>query len=140
MTSAEWIDMLRVLPEAEHGKLVIVLRNGTELCVDTIVRFEDEYLVMRGRQGGTVEEARGFFVPYDQMLCLRLDRITKVEELNGFYGDAADAAPAALSDSGRLTRPAPAGAPAPTDPAAASKLLLEKIRQARANSAGRFPS
>jgi hypothetical protein len=140
MTSAEWIDMLRVLPDTEHGKLVIVLRNGTELCVDTVVRFENKFLVLRGRQGGQVEDARGFFVPYDQMLCLRLDRIVKVEELNGFFGDDAAMAPAALGDNGRAREPAAAMVPAPTDPAAASKLLLERIRQARANSAGRFPS
>jgi len=30
MTAAEWIDMLRLIPEEEHGKLVIVLLNGTE--------------------------------------------------------------------------------------------------------------
>jgi hypothetical protein len=140
MTSADMIDMLRVVPEAEHGKLVIILRNGMELCVDTVVRYEEDFLVLRGRQGGTVEEARGFFVPYDQMLCLRLDRIVKVEELNSFFGEDAATVQAAPSESDRATRPAPAAAPAPTDPAAASKLLLERIRQARANSAGRFPS
>jgi hypothetical protein len=140
MTSAEWIDMLRVLPEAEHGKLVVILRNGMELCVDTVVRYEADFLVLRGRQGGTVEEARGFFVPYDQMLCLRLDRIVKVEELNGFFGEEAATTQAALGDTDRLPRPTVAAAAAPTDPAAASKLLLERIRQARANSAGRFPS
>lgn len=135
MTSDEWIDMLRLVPEAEHGKLVIVLRNGTELCIDTIVRYEPAFLVIRGRQGGTIEEARGFFVPYEQMLCLRLDRIVKVEELNGFFGtEAAAEAPAPKRDSGRFTLPTPT---APTDPAAASKLLLERIRVARANSAPR---
>ena len=40
MTSAEWIDTFRFIPEAEHGKLVIVLQNGTELCVETVVRFD----------------------------------------------------------------------------------------------------
>ena len=45
MTSDVWIDMLRLIPEAEHGKLVIVLRNGTELCVDTVIRFEEQFLV-----------------------------------------------------------------------------------------------
>ena len=85
MTAVDWMDMIRLVPEAERTKLVIVLVNGTELCVDTIVRYEVAFVVMRGRVGGQVEEARGFFVPYDQMLYLRLDRIMKVEELEAFF-------------------------------------------------------
>ena len=133
MTSDVWIAVLRLIPEVEHGKLVIVLRNGTELCVDTLIRYEDEFLVLRGRQGGTVEEARGFFVPYDQMLCLRLDRIVKVEEIQQFFGTPTDAIPA------RETPLVPASntptPTVPTDPAIASRLLLERIRAVRASSA-----
>src|SRR5687768_7582415 len=85
MTPVDWIDMLRLVPEAERTKLVIVLVNGTELCVDTIVRYEEAFVVMRGRVGGQIEEARGFFVPYDQMLYLRLDRVMKVDELQAYF-------------------------------------------------------
>jgi len=136
MTAAEWIDMLRLIPEEEHGKLVIVLLNGTELCVDTIIRYEDPFLVLRGRQGGTIEEARGFFVPYDQMLCLRLDRIVKVEEIEEFFGPATASMTPVPRDI-----PLPPNAPAPmvpTDPAVASRLLLERIRAVRASSMSRF--
>ena len=56
---------------------MIVLQTGSELCVDTLVEFERTFLVLRGRVGGTIEEARAFFVPYDQMLCLRLERIVR---------------------------------------------------------------
>ena len=131
MTSDEWINTLQLIPEGEHSKLVVVLVNGTELCVDAIVRYEPEFLVIRGRQGGQVEEGRGFFVPYRQLLCLRLDRIVKVEELNQFFGN----------DGLAAARPAPVAPEAaepvavPTDPAIASKLLLERIRAVRASSA-----
>jgi hypothetical protein len=139
MTSAEWIDMLRIIPEDEHGKLVIVLQNGTELCVDTIIRYEDSFLVLRGRQGGTVEEARAFFVPYGKMLCLRLDRIVKVDEIEEFFG------PPTASFSPTASREVPINPPSnsptptvPTDPAVASRLLLERIRAVRATSASRY--
>ena len=139
MTAEDWIDMLRLIPEAEHGKLVIVLRNSTELCVDTLIRYEPNFLVMRGRQGGTVEEARAFFVPYHQMLCLRLDRICKVEEVQEFFGTPSEAlAPtpsreAAIIPASNMPTPT-----VPADPAVASRLLLERIRQMRANSAPRY--
>jgi hypothetical protein len=140
MTSDVWIDMLRLIPEAEHGKLVIVLRNGTELCVDTVIRYEEQFLVLRGRQGGTVEEARGFFVPYDQMLCLRLDRIVKVEEIQEFFGPSASALTPAARETPMVpisNQPTPT---VPTDPAVASRLLLERIRAVRASSANRYTS
>ena len=140
MTSVDWMDMLRLVPEAERTKLVIVLVNGTELCVDTIVRYEESFVVMRGRVGGQVEEARGFFVPYDQMLYLRLDRIMKVDELQAFFNGA----PAAQI----VETPAPldvpvvpaeqSAPPMPTDPATASRLLLERIRAVRAASSARY--
>ena len=140
MTAAEWIDMFRLVPEAEHGKLVIVLQNGMELCIDTIVRYEDSFLVLRGRQGGTVEEARGFFVPYDQMLCLRLDRILKIEEIEEFFGTPSAALPAPAREAAIIPASSQPTPTVPTDPAVASRLLLERIRAIRANSAARFTS
>src|SRR5262245_65867928 len=98
MTSDDWINTLQLIPTAEHSKLIIVMVNGSELCVDAIVRFEPEFVVVRGRLAGQVEEGRGFFVPYRQFLCLRLDRILKVEELNEFFGQ----------DELAAVRPAPA--------------------------------
>ena len=62
MTSAEWIEMFRLVPEGEQ-KLVIVLQNGTELCVDTLVRFEYSFVVLRGRAGGSVEECADSLSP-----------------------------------------------------------------------------
>jgi hypothetical protein len=139
MTAEDWIDVLRLVPEAEHGKLVIVLQNGTELCVDTIVRYEPRFIVLRGRQGGTIEEARGFFVPYDQMLCLRLDRIIKVEEIQEFFGTPSETLMPTPSREAPIVPPANiTTANVPTDPAVASRLLLERIRQMRANSAPRY--
>ena len=139
MTAEDWIDMIRLVPEAEHGKLVIVLKNGTELCIDTIIRYEPQYLVLRGRQGGTIEESRAFFVPYDQMLCLRIDRVVKVEEIQEFFGTPSETLMPTPSREAPILPAANIPAVAvPTDPAVASRLLLERIRQMRANSAPRY--
>jgi hypothetical protein len=139
MTANEWISTFHLIPEAEHGKLVVVMQNGTELCVDTIFRFEDTFMILRGRQGGTIEEGRAFIVPYDQMLCLRLDRTIKLDELDEIFGkEKRTARLPSLTDT-PLTpvseQPTPT---APTDPAAVSRLLLERIKAVRANSASRM--
>jgi hypothetical protein len=141
MQSTDWVGMLQLVPEAERTKLVIVLVNGTELCVDTIIRYEEAFAVMRGRVGGQVDEARGFFVPYDQMLYIRLDRAMKVEELEAYFSSPSPGAVA--GPEGVPVAPIIEAPPVqvPTDPAAASRLLVERIRAARAHQqAGRFPS
>jgi len=141
MTNAEWIQVFRRIPEAEHTKLVIVMITGLELYLDAFFRFEDSFAIVRGRLAGSTDESRAFFLPYNQILCLRLDRIVKMEELSNFF----------LNDpglpqrkSGVLETPLipPSERPTPTvpaDPAAASKLLLERIRAVRATSA-KFPT
>jgi hypothetical protein len=131
MTPAEWIDMFHLIPEGET-KLVVVLQNGSELCVDTIVRFEASFLVFRGREGGSIDESRGFFVPYNQITCLRVDRELKVEDLHAIFGSDEEVAKVLDTPVARSEKPTPV---APTDPAAASRLLLERIRAARATSA-----
>lgn len=140
MTAPDWIAALRLIPQEDVGKLVIVLQNGTELCVDTLLRFESNFLVMRGRQGGTIEEARGFFVPYDQFLCLRLDRIMKLEELDDMFGGQSPP-PRNVAKDTPINSPSLHPTPtAPTDPAEASRLLLDRIRAVRASSAPRYAS
>jgi hypothetical protein len=140
MTNAEWIEMFQLVPEQEHSKLVIVLQTGSEISVDTLVRFERNFLVLRGRLSGTIEEARAFFVPYDKMLCLRIERIMRLEDLQTMLPATGSRIITPAARPGDETReegafrsshPTPVGV-APTDPAAASRLLLEKIRATRA--------
>jgi hypothetical protein len=141
MTNADWIQLLHRIPEHEHTKLVFVMRTATELCVEAMLRLEESFAVVRGRFAGSTDELRGFFVPYDQILCLRLDRVVRVEDMQEFFAN--DPIPATRK-SGSLETPLvpPSERPTPTvpaDPAAASKLLLERIRAVRASSA-KFPS
>ena len=74
---------------------------------------------------------RGFFVPYDQMTCLRLDRSLKVDDLENLFGPGGAADRIPDTQVTRSNQPTPV---APTDPAAASRLLLDRIRAMRANS------
>ena len=86
MTNLEWMDMLRVIPEVDQNTLVLVLQNGCEISVEFFFRFETNFLVLRGRVGGTTDEARAFFVPYDQMLYFRIERVTNLIDLQEMMG------------------------------------------------------
>jgi hypothetical protein len=112
------------------------LQNGSEICVDTVFRFEPTFAVIRGRAGGSIDEARGFFVPYDQMLYLKLDRVIRLEELEAMFGPST---PVKTTATPVMTSAQPTPI-APTDPAVASRLLLERIRAVRATAGNRLAS
>ena len=132
-------DILDKMPPNDLTKTVLLLRFGTAITLDSVLRKEKEYLVARGREAGTNDDARAFFVPYDDVLCLKLDRTVKASEVQRMYGETADdeadlnAPQAAAAEKADLTAtPAPA---APMDPAAIAKQnLLARIRAARTGS------
>jgi hypothetical protein len=138
MTNVEWIDMLRVVPEDDQNQMVIVLQNGAEITVDTLFGFEPNFLVMRGRVGGTTDEGRAFFIPYDQMLYCRIERVTNIAEIRDFMQGKSKAAAPVSSEPIIHTAPAPiAVAPVPpvTDATANRNALLDRIRAARVTQA-----
>ncbi|MEZ6142737.1 MAG: hypothetical protein R3B84_19420 [Zavarzinella sp.] len=136
MTNQEWMDLLRSIPETEHTKLVVVLNTGIEYTMDTLFRLEPNYLVMRGRQAGTTDEARAFFIPYSHMVLLKLEKEITLEELTNMIDNGKPWTNPRIS-SRRLPRPEVIPAPEPkeapvVDPATASKMLIDRIRAARA--------
>lgn len=137
MRREDCLDIFQRLPEHLHGYVNLVLRNQFNIAVDTIARFEPHYLVLRGRETGSTDEGRGFFVPYDEIAYIRIEHSVKVGELKRFYGETGyldkDELPDdADSTSAAASTPAPA-APGPVltagDPAAiARQNLLERLR------------
>lgn len=136
------------IPEESHPQVNFCLRNGMTISMDAVARFEDSYLVCRGREGGTSDEGRAFFIPYDEITYVRIERVVKMGELKRMYGEtgyidsedrlsgnvSGDSATPAGAQSPAAT-PAPVGAA--SDPASIAKQnLLNRIRAARANVAG----
>jgi hypothetical protein len=147
MRREECIEMFKVVPEVYHAQMNLILRNGAVLSIDMIARYEPLYLVFRGREGGTTDEGRGFFVPYEEISYIRLERVVKYSELKQMYGetgfvDAEDRLTApeekAAGTPTDTQTPAPVPTPAPIGPqgpaAIARNNLLERIRATRASA------
>lgn len=153
MRRDECVELFKRIPEAYHPQVNLVLRNQFVLSVDVVVRFEPTYIAFRGREGGTTDEGRAFFVPYEEIAYVRLERVVRVGELKQMYGEtgyvdaedrlaAADGKQTADAAKGAIDTqtPAPVVTPAPvmgTDPASIAKQnLLDRIRATRASVAG----
>ncbi len=145
-------DLFKRIPQGYHPQINLILRGQGMITVDVLVRFEPHYVVLRGREQGSTDEGRAFFVPYEEIAYFRLERVVKLGELKEMYGesgyvDAEDAllkseekAAAAESSAAGVEAktPPPAASPiGPSDPAAiARQNLLDRIRAARANVGG----
>ena len=159
MRREDCIEMFKRIPERFHCQVNLVMQNRSVVAVDIVVRFEPTYLVLRGREGGQTEDGRAFFLPFEEISFLRLERTLKLSEVklmfgeSGWVDDEDKLAPQAeapehesqdqLAPVESLTPtptsipvPVPVPIPMPSDPASIAKQnLLERIRAARANAA-----
>lgn len=148
MRREDCVEMFKRIPESYHPQVNLVLRNCFVLSVDVVVRYEPTYLVFRGREGGTTDEGRAFFVPYEEISYIRLERVVRVGELKQMYGetgfvDAEDRLSAGETEKAEAakvladSKTPPPTAGIPLDPANIAKQnLLDRIRAARAGVAG----
>jgi hypothetical protein len=144
------VDVFKRIPLETHQQVNLVLRNCFVVSVEVVVRFEETYMVVRGREGGTADEGRGFFVPYEEISYFRIERPVRVGELKTWYGEtgyvdaedrlsapAAKPATAAPETTPQNEPPAPVTVGSGIDPGSIAKQnLLNRIRAARANVAG----
>ena len=82
MQNRAWIKLLQRIPPDRHDGLVLMATTGVEISIQTILRQEEDYLVLRGRMAGTTDSGRVFFIPYDQITYLGIVRELKEAEVN----------------------------------------------------------
>ena len=148
MQNADWVALIRRLPQELHNQLVLVLQNRMEISVETVFRLEPAYAVIRGRLAGTTEGGLLFMLPYDQLTGAYFFKAVTEAEVNSIFTGPVPLRPS--SNQGRLKpssiAPMPAvvpvappsinsNAPPPRPveaPATAARNnLLERLRAAR---------
>jgi hypothetical protein len=149
MRREDILDLVGRLQPTDVTKLVFVLTGGRGVITDMIFRTDPEYLVIRGRETGTNDEARAFFVPYSEVVYLRLERVVKVNDLKRMYGlplteDAADEFESASDNepttAAQAATPGPAKAAAQDPATIAKQNLLDRIRAARTSAGSSKPT
>jgi hypothetical protein len=139
MLRDDLLDVLEKIPAEDMTKTVLSLRGIAAITIDTILRKEDDYLVLRGREAGTNDDGRVFFIPYEDILFIKIDRIMKIEEVKRMYGEKVtipaelgDEKPAETKEETKAKEEAKAVQSAAMDPAAIAKQnLLARIRAAK---------
>lgn len=153
MRREDCVDLFKKIPEHYHAQVNLILRGQGMITVDSVVRFEPTYLVLRGREQGSTDEGRAFFVPYEELAYFRIERVLKLSELKRMYGEtgivdledqlgqdleneAAEKAEVEKQSGVDTQTPAPGASPmGGQDPATIAKQnLLGRIRAARASA------
>ena len=135
-------EIVKRLEPSDISKVVLVLRAGFGISVDNFYRFDQDYVVLRGREAGTNDDGRGFFVPYDEIVYLKIERLLHANDLRKIYGDPIVSALDELEEEvetpeggEEMPTPAPVGPAKPAAPMSpgdiARQNLLERIRAAR---------
>ena len=102
MQSRTWISLLRRIPTELQDFLVFVTSIGTEISVQSILRMEDEYIVVRGRLAGTTDVGRVFFIPLGDINHVLIQKEMKETEIQALYEQPVGKG---ISANGRSLRP-----------------------------------
>lgn len=131
--------MFKRIPVIDHTKVCVVLVGGQIINVDLLFRMDEQILTVRGREAGSNDEGRAFFVPYDQISFLKIEKMVRVDELEEMYGITPKkpaAAPQEQSSERPVSSPTVTPMPAaPADPAGIARAnLLARIQAARTSA------
>lgn len=88
MQTAVWMHLFRRIPEHQQNLLVLVTSTGLEIMVQSLLRLEMEFVVLRGRLAGSTEAGRIYFLPYDQISNLAINQLLKENEVHALFGSS----------------------------------------------------
>jgi hypothetical protein len=88
MQASCWTGLVRRIPENQHDKLMVVTTTGVEISIQTLMRAENDYFVIRGRLAGTTDTGRIFFIPYDQMNYLCINSEIPETQIRAMFAEA----------------------------------------------------
>jgi len=86
MQSTAWKTIFNRIPREHHEIMMVVTSIGIEINVRYIQLLEPDYVVLRGRLGGTTDAGRLFFVPYDQINYVTFSKEIKEEQIADMFG------------------------------------------------------
>ena len=96
MPSSAWTRLLRLVPPKDQDGLILVTCNHTEFAVQSLLRFDADFLIIKGRLAGSQDAGRVYFVPYEQIDHIGFNREVKDAEFNAMFANL-EAAPAFAS-------------------------------------------
>jgi hypothetical protein len=111
MQGPSWIALFNRIPGKLHDSLALTLITGAEILMQSILRLESDYAIIRGRMSGSTDAGRVIVLPYNQIVNLAFTKRMLEAEVQAIFGKILEQVTAQTAD-------APAGdeAAAPAEP------------------------
>jgi hypothetical protein len=113
MQSRTWIGLLNRIPPELHESLVFVTSIGTEISAQSVLRMDDEYIVIRGRLAGTTDVGRIFFIPFADINHVLVQKEMKETEVQAIFEQSVPNVPAVAPIIKNSVQPIADKTPAP---------------------------
>lgn len=82
-----WVKLFEKLPESMHDQIVFSLSTGIDVYNQRFLQYSEEFLLVRGRLGGTDEGERIFMVPWPELKMVFFSRPVEDEKLFVAFGE-----------------------------------------------------
>lgn len=87
MKREQWVNIFQKLPESMHDQVAFSLSTGIDVFNQRFLLYGDEFLLIRGRLGGTDEAERIFMVPWDELRMIFFSRPIEDDILVKMFGE-----------------------------------------------------
>jgi hypothetical protein len=112
MQGFSWISLFERIPAKFHDTLALTLVTGAEIMMQSILRLEQDFAILRGRMAGSTDAGRVIVLPYNQIVNLAFVKRMLEADVKAIFGDimVSAAAPAATAAAAEAEAAQAAGA------------------------------
>jgi hypothetical protein len=87
MQGPSWIALLERIPVKLHDTLALTLVTGAEIMMQSLLRLESDFAIIRGRMAGSIDAGRVIILPYDQIVNLAFTKRMLEPEVQAVFGE-----------------------------------------------------
>jgi hypothetical protein len=86
MQLTEWVRLFKNAPPEAQDGMILGIANGSTVAVQDLVRIDPEYVIVKGRLGGTTDAGMIFCLPYDQLTFFVFNKPLTDEQYSQTFG------------------------------------------------------
>jgi hypothetical protein len=87
MQGASWIALFERIPAKLHDTLALTLVTGAEILMQSLLRLESDFAILRGRMSGSTDAGRVIVLPYHQIVNLAFMKRMLEPEVEAIFGE-----------------------------------------------------
>jgi hypothetical protein len=86
MKEQAWVEMLRRIPAQFHDGMTLATVTGVDIIMQSVLRLDEKFLILRGRPAGTSDAGRVMVVPYEQINYISLAGKPTDQQAQAIFG------------------------------------------------------